>query len=1006
MVPRRVRLAVLIAFLCHGLFIVTARYRLSYDAYTHMLFADHYARDWFSLWDPRWYTGFTVVSYPPLTHQLIGLLIPAFGFDAAYALLLWAVTALYPLGVFAFARIFTGRTTSAYAALAAAILLPIYVTAHIFGQLPFLLSTLLALFGAAALARFLHSGGAQDWALAWILSTAMMAAHHATLLFQPFLIGAVMVSMLDSRNWRTLLARTALYILPAVMAGLAVIWPFWEWGLHQTMQTPIDHASRHNFFTDPVAPAIFFWPLYGPLVGVIPFVLFRKWPLRFSGLLLSFALLFVLGLGGTTPVPRWLFSDGWAWLTYDRFAFWASLCLLPFFGSIFISIRRAWKPWVIPWPVPLRFQRTVIPVFTFLLFAATALSAWFSPILIPAQPGPIDMDPIVDFLAEGDRSDWRYLTFGFGDQYVRLNLLTKATTIDGTYHTARALPELRTSGVGQIDSSLWLPGGLAGIEPILERSGDRGVRWGFVNHNGFVPVLRTTGWRFVGYLPNGIRVWENPSAVKPVPRLPPPQDPLASFSWGVLPLLAFVSAVTAGALRIRPVDTLKTLQGIHAFLVGLIPIGLCFWYFIPLAEFPHERVYFTYSSALFYLVDAPAALAALSWCLSRAFTPRTAEGIPVGRQHLQTKVSFWLTLLCILVTLSIFWSLDWRVSAYMSVHMWLMLALFLSLRDWPGAWKAAMLGFCAGLGLQAFAGVIEFAFQSTALLAPLALEWPGILDASVRGASILRTLSGMLYLRLYGTLPHPNLLGSFALVFLAGPASLFLRKKRPNHPAFALFAFGIAVIGLTFSRAAWLGLIALALVLLWKSRFLETRRLYALVIAGVCAAVVVLYPLREFVFTRVSNSPVRTEQISISGRLWLTEQALDMIRARPLTGVGAGAFVLQLARQAEEGPSIEPVHDLPLLIFSELGLPGLVVMIGLLVSIVPALVKAVRPSEILIGAALTGLAVTSLFDHNLWSLAPGRILLFMVLGLWAGQAKQLRSSTQVGIPSLPSRPSV
>src|SRR5688572_24736100 len=99
MIPRRLRLALLVSFFAHGLFILTARYRLSYDAYTHMLFADHYAADWFSLWEPRWYTGFEIVSYPPLIHQLIALFIPLIGFDAAYALILWTVTSLYPLGV-------------------------------------------------------------------------------------------------------------------------------------------------------------------------------------------------------------------------------------------------------------------------------------------------------------------------------------------------------------------------------------------------------------------------------------------------------------------------------------------------------------------------------------------------------------------------------------------------------------------------------------------------------------------------------------------------------------------------------------------------------------------------------------------------------------------------------------------------------------------------------------------------------------------------------------------
>src|SRR6185503_2197340 len=146
MIPRRVRLAILIAFICHGFFILTARYRLSYDAYTHMLFANHYAENWFSLWEPRWYTGFTVVSYPPLTHQLIALFIPLVGFDAALALILWAVVTLYPLGVYTFSSVFAGKSAASYAALSSAILLPIYVAAYIFGQLPFLTSTLFALF--------------------------------------------------------------------------------------------------------------------------------------------------------------------------------------------------------------------------------------------------------------------------------------------------------------------------------------------------------------------------------------------------------------------------------------------------------------------------------------------------------------------------------------------------------------------------------------------------------------------------------------------------------------------------------------------------------------------------------------------------------------------------------------------------------------------------------------------------------------------------------------------
>src|SRR5512133_548959 len=119
MIPKRVRWATGLSFVLQGFFILTARYRLSYDAYNHMFFGDHYRLDWWSLWEPRWYTGFEVTSYPPLVHQLIGLFGHLMGVDAAFGLLLWAVLSAYPLAVYAFCRIFTGKVAAGYTALGA-----------------------------------------------------------------------------------------------------------------------------------------------------------------------------------------------------------------------------------------------------------------------------------------------------------------------------------------------------------------------------------------------------------------------------------------------------------------------------------------------------------------------------------------------------------------------------------------------------------------------------------------------------------------------------------------------------------------------------------------------------------------------------------------------------------------------------------------------------------------------------------------------------------------------
>ena len=1020
MIPRRVRLAVLIAFLCHGLFIVTARYRLSYDAYTHMLFANHYAEHWFSLWETRWYTGFTVVSYPPLTHQLIALFIPILGFDKAFALILWSVTSLYPLGIYSFARIFTGKTTAAYAALASAVLLPIYVTAHIFGQLPFLTSTLITLFAAASLARYLRTGGIHNFCLTVALYTTAIAAHHATLLFQPFLIFAVVLENIftyrdnETRSIKTLrvslsqwfILRLLLFILIIPITGFLVIFPFWQWGADQTIQIPIDHLSHHNFFTDPLALVIFFFPLYGPFIALAPF-LCRKWQLRFTGLLISFALLFLLGLGGTTPLPRLFFGNAWEWLTYDRFAFWASLTLTPFFGILFIRLKKKLR--VTRQPLPASLRRTWIPAGILAVFAVTALGAWFTPLVVTLQPEPIEMQPIVDFLNASDHSQWRYLTLGFGDQFAYLNLLTKATTLDGSYHTARTLPELRNSGVGQVDTSYWALNGMTAIVPILQQSGTHSVRWGFVNPktlepvqiNGevfhrspFPPILDRLGWQKITTLSNGIWVYENPNAMALVPTPRPTAPPLNSFAWGVFPMLVFVTTLALGALRIYPLQAEWVIQKAHAFIISFIPLTLCFWLYLTIGDFPHPKVYFTYDNALFFLSDGLALLAVVLWLTVKitrtSFLFRSTTSQLTSSKFIihHSLFRIFFSAFCIFTTFSLFWSRDWRTSLYIALHFWLIFLLILSLRDWHTSWTVAMFGLCAALSIQLIMGFIGYALQSTAFLAPLKMNWPGTLDPAMRGTSVVQLANGLRILRAYGTMPHPNILGGLVFVTLLGPLSLFLTSKRSNYPALLLLSLGIILLILTFSRSAWLALAACLGVLVLKSKYLDGKKLFFLIAAIALTGVLTLHPLQELVFTRLGNSAVTTEQDSIVGRVWYTQQALAMIQQHPITGVGIGSFVLELSKTAVEGVLVEPVHNILLLATAELGIVGLFVLLGLCVVIALSIFKTRSPQAILASATLTGLGMIGLFDHYLWTLAPGRMLLGLALGLWAGQVAQ------------------
>ncbi len=1041
MIPRRVRLAILmppwlrargmarrpheaawLAFALHGFLILSGQYSFSFDAYTHMFFGDHYRMDWWSLWEPRWYTGFSVTSYPPLVHQLIGLLSHLTGLDAAFAALLWATLTAYPLAVYAFSRVFVGRTVAGYAALGAAVTPSIFFAAHVFGQLPTLMATLFALFGMAALAEYLRKGGALNGALALALFTVVMAAHHATLLFLPWVgLGLVIHLLAHEKIERAaLFSRLAIFLPLAALAGLTVIWPFWAWGRDQGIQTPIDHPSRHNFLQDAFAVTAFFLPVYGPLMVLIPFAPWMGLQRRYSGLALAFLALFILGLGDTTPLPRILFRVGWEWLTYDRFAFWASLTLLPFFG-VALLLARQWLPKYLgfriyrfpkiqikkrnadSWP-PMRLGRprrwATISIFMFMTLIALIVGKLST--LVPFEPAKIDMKPIVGFLARKNHSDWRYLTFGFGDQLAWLSTLTNATTIDGSYHTARSLPELRESGIAQIDTAFWIVNGLRALDPILQKSGGHGVRWGFVSLPAYIPVLRRNGWVRVTVLDNGIQVWENPSAVLPEPMDVPPADPAESFSWGVLPLLSLALAAGLAVARYRPFFVQRVLLAVQQIALGLLPVGLCFWYFHTMASTPAKGVYFTYTDMLLFASDILALLALLAWLLARRLgpprLPATSARPAQSRKVSTGRVERWLLALCLLASLSTLWSVDWRLSLYVSLHLWLVFGVFLLIQDQPALWRSIAIGFCAALALEALIGFWQFSAQSTTFLNPLNLSWPGALDANTRGASVVQLPDGARWLRAYGTLPHPNVLGGFALMFLAGPGALFLLSAKRQAWAMVLFAFGAALLVLTFSRSAWVGFAAAGLALAFHRRKLDGKRLLTIGLASLTGLLAAAAPLYRLIFIRAGASPVATEEFSNEARAWLIQSTLNIIKDHPILGVGVGSYILEYARRAPYGYLIEPVHNLPLLIVAELGVAGALIVTGLAISIAVSAWRAQRPETVIFSAVLIGLLATSLFDHYLWTLAPGRMLLGLALGLWAGQHKQEQEMKDVTHP--------
>ena len=533
-----------LALAFHGPLVAGGLFRYSWDAATHIFFADHYRRSWFALWDPRWFGGFSVSSYPPLVHQLLALLSVPIGYDAAFGLLLLATLVLFPVAVWRFAQVFVSPAAATAAALIAPFVPGLALAAHAYGQLPTVVALTLALFLVAEFARFVERGGAIQFGLMVGLSGTVFAAHHATALFLVPALLAASATVLPgsgSRAFPVRLRRLNLAAIGCALAGAIVVLPFWLWARGGIPDAFIPHNSRSHFLRDLNAQALFLWGVYGLIPALAVYGLWRRLDRRTAAVAVLAALLGVLGLGGTTPLPALVFGRQWQWLTYDRFALWGAVALLPLAGiaiSHLLSLRVAAG------------RVLAIAALTGVILFAGADAV--SSVLGPALPYQRDLRPIAQFMNDG-RTAWRYQTFGVGDPGVQLGTMTLATTIDGTYYTARRLPVLATSGIGMLDAALWWDPSGKVLRRALAAANQYSIRWAFVVDPHYAPYLKAAGFIPRGPLPGGIEVWENATA----PRLPAAAlrfgaPDVHGVLWGTLPLASFALVLLVAAVQSVP----------------------------------------------------------------------------------------------------------------------------------------------------------------------------------------------------------------------------------------------------------------------------------------------------------------------------------------------------------------------------------------------------------------------------------------------------------------------
>ena len=534
---------VLVALAVHGPLLLMQLPSGSFDTNFHIFLASHYAHHWFNPWNEKWFAGFSQTTYPPLTHQWIALVSTVAGLKMGYMLVQLIGVLLLPVGIFRFARIWVDDRAASYAALGSIFLGALAFLVYQAGQLATVTSAALYLNALPYFYEWSVESSGRSLAKGIAVSLTAAAAHHVTLIFGTVLFaGPVLwVELLDAREGRTkgsvaaVISRAFLFAgLVAVGVGIVLL-PYWLTLIqHPIHQIPIPHDSRSNFLLNSITGINYFVIPYGALILALPFIIFRGASLpRLRPLLFGFWLTLIFGLGGTTPLPRWLLGRAYDVLTFERFTFWATLMAMPIVGLLAIELLDRFR------------AKAAVALSLAAVATIGAALAWLT--ANPYRPtGTTNVAPVIAFLNRDGHDSYRYLTLGFGSELAQVSTYTDASSVDGDYNSARLLPEMTQYGSAQLtNAKFYGSAGMASLRAMLEHANRYGLKYIFVHDPYYEPLLTFVGWRKTETFDNGeITAWSKDD-VPPAHRIESDAIPPAwmGLLWGTLPIGVSVLAM-------------------------------------------------------------------------------------------------------------------------------------------------------------------------------------------------------------------------------------------------------------------------------------------------------------------------------------------------------------------------------------------------------------------------------------------------------------------------------
>jgi len=343
---------------------------------------------------------------------------------------------------------------------------------------------------------------------------------------------------------------------------------------------------------------------------------------------------------------------------------------------------------------------------------------------------------------------------------------------------------------------------------------------------------------------------------------------------------------------------------------------------------------------------------------------------------------------------------------------------------------------------QSFLAIYQFVYQKSLFTSPLLHRLTGetILSPTLPGIAKIGN-NGEKLLRAYGTFPHPNLLGGFLVftffislyLYLCHKDEFLSRSCLRFHKFdkgfircttstlwIILFSFQLLALVLSFSRSAWIGFMISAASFVYflvrytkivsretifndlKHRYKELSisilLLLSLVVGNLSLVSGRLSQDVSINGSKNSQATALPQNDTFTDRAFFNNVSRETISQNPLFGSGPGTAIFQIEtylRKTKKTKPIEswqyqPPHNIYLLVASELGIIGLLIILLIAINSVKHSLSNIVSRETIINISVFQSCTLSImfsfliigcFDHYLWTLQQGQLIFWLIVGL-------------------------